>query len=345
MHRSPVADLKKRFAASYAWRERHWAELRVVGYLLAFAILFGGVALAAYNSGFASGFGTAALCGAAAIYFIRIFVRSILAVQRLIGTLHPESEELANPDEIPGWAKAVYALIGIALVLAIMALEQTYTHAAMELFVGWGIGLNLLSGFWPKRDRTTLFGTAFDVFDRWLDDKAARHRVVLGILGTTLGFAALFGGVALYAWQSGVTRIAAAVCSPACLATPGFQTMVAAGCGAAAILFVTLYTRLALAAQRVFIDPFKFVRPEPKPQAAAKWVTVIHVILGFILLFVMTGVGQMQIPHLKISSEQPEAIGLILGWWLGGRTVLRFFWAKWRRGETAPRFRRGGAGA
>ena len=110
--------------------------------------------------------------------------------------------------------------------------------------------------------------------------------------------------------------------------------MIAAACGAAAVLFVIVYTRLTLAAQRVFIDPLKFVRPGPKPEKAAKWVTVLHVILGFILLFVMTGVGQMQIfGTLKISGDAPEGAGLLLGWWVGGGIVLRFFWARWRREE------------
>ena len=149
-----------------------------------------------------------------------------------------------------------------------------------------------------------------------------------------LGFALLFGGVALYAWQSGVTRAAAALCGPACPATPGFDIMAAAACGVAAILFVTLYTRLTLAVQRVLFDPFKYVRPEPKPETAARWVVVVHVILGFVVLFVMTGVGQMQIPNmLKVSSEAPEGAGLLLGWWIGGRIVLGFFWARWRRSE------------
>lgn len=346
MLRPIFARLKKRFAASGSWL--HWPLLSVLGFLLAFAVLFGGVALAAYDAGFASGYVTAALCGAAALVFVRFFVRSMPAVQRLIDTLHPPGPHApARPDEIPTWAVVLYWLIGIAVIFTIIALEQTYTRAVMEFFIAWAAGSDVLDLFWPKRDlvsrlgpkrdQTTLFDLAFDVFDQWLDDRAARHRTMLSILGITLGFVALFGGVALYALQSGVTRVAGALCDPACLATAGFQTMVAAACGAAAILFVTLYTRLTLAAQRVFIDPFKFVRPEPKPEAADKWVTVLHVVLGFIFLFVMTGVGQMD--HLKtsitvvVNPERPEAMVLILGWWLGGRSVLRFFWAKWRRSE------------
>ena len=35
-----------------AWAERHWALLGAFGHALAFAVLFGGVALAALTSGF-----------------------------------------------------------------------------------------------------------------------------------------------------------------------------------------------------------------------------------------------------------------------------------------------------
>ena len=88
----------------------------------------------------------------------------------------------------------------------------------------------------------------------------------------------------------------------------------------------------------LLVDPWKYVRPEPKPESAAKWVVVVHVLFGFVLLFVMTGVGQMQIPHkVQIGGDGPEGAGLLLGWWGGGRIVLGFFWARWRRGETAMR--------
>ena len=103
--------------------------------------------------------------------------------------------------------------------------------------------------------------------------------------------------MALYAWQAGVTRVAGVACGPACAALPGSEAMIAAACGAAAVLFIMLYTRVTLAAQRVFIDPLKFVRPGPKPEKAARWVTVLHVILGFILLFVMTAWDKCKIPE------------------------------------------------
>ena len=72
----------------------------------------------------------------------------------------------------------------------------------------------------------------------------------------------------------------------------------------------------------------------------------------YILLLIMTGIGQMtdvgqvQVPHrIAITADAPEGAGLLLGWWLGGGVVLRFFWAKWRRDETmtrrAPRNRAG----
>lgn len=335
MPRPTIAGLRTRFDAFEAWCARHWS---VLGALLAFAILFGGVALAAHASGFASGTVTACLCGAAAIYFIRLYVRSVPAMQRAVDRLHPpQASQPARPDDIPRWAVVVYWLIAVALIFISM-IEETYTYAVVELFIAFNAGRNVLGLFWPRPDGTSQFDVAFDVFDRWLDDFAGRHRETLGILVTVFGFAALFAGVALYAWQSGVTRLAAALCGPACLTTPGFE-IIAVACGAAAILFVMFYTRLTLAVQRIFIDPFKFVRPEPKPEAAAKWVTVIHFILGFIVLFVVTAVGQMQTQHIemKISSESPEGAALLLAWWIGGRIVLRFFWARWRRSEPLPR--------
>jgi hypothetical protein len=319
-----------------AWANRHRPALSAAGYALAFAVVFGGVALAAYHAGFSKT--EAAVCGALALLFIRYFARSVPGAQRLIDRLQPpEQRAPAKPDGLPNWALAVYALIGLALI-TIIAFEETYTYAVTALWVGWIAGHHLLQGLLVKRDGTTAFGTAFIAFDERLDAWRDRHWAVLRVLGIALGFLLLFGGVALYAWQAGVTRVAGAVCGPACTVLPGFDMMVAAACGAAAVLFIVLYTRLTLAAQRVFIDPLKFVRPGPKPEQAAKWVTVLHVVLGFILLFVMTGVGQMQIPTtLTISGEEPEGAGMLLGWWIGGGIVLRFFWAQWRRGEIVTR--------
>ena len=317
------------------WAKRHWALLGAFGHALAFAALFGGVALAAYTSGFA-GTAMSALCGFLAILFVRRYVRLVPRVQRLIDRLQPDGP--ATTD-FPNWALAIYALIGIVLILIIVAHEDSYTYAPMALFVGWAFGHDVLRYLWARQTRPET-PKALDIIDDWLDALAERHKALLRIAGIVLGFVLLFGGVALYAWQAGVTRVAGVACGPACAAFPGFEAMIAAACGAAAVLFVMLTTRLMLAAQRVFIDPLKFVRPEPKPEKAARWVTVLHVIFGFILLFVMTGVGQMQIPALKISGDAPEGAGLLLGWWIGGGIVLRFFWARWRRSEIVT----GGAG-
>lgn len=320
-----------------AWANRHWPALNAAGHALAFAVMFGGVALAAYHSGLTRT--EAAVCGVLALLFIRYFARTVPRAQRLIDRLQPpERNEPIKPEALPNWALAVYALIGLALILTIIAFEATYTYAVTELWVGWLAGYHLLNAFLPKRDGTTAIGAAFIAFDERLDAWRDRHWAMLRVLGIALAFLLLLGGVALYAWQAGVTRVAGAACGPACSVLSGFDMMIAAACGAAAVLFVALYTRLTLAAQRVFIDPLKYVRPGPKPEQAAKWATVLHVILGFVLLFVMTGVGQMQISRtLTISGDAPEGAGLLLGWWIGGGCVLRFLWARWRRDETVAR--------
>ena len=310
------------------WTNRHWPLLSALGYALAFAVTFGGVALAAYTSGLA-GPVISLVCGAAIIWLLKLYVRGIRAMQRLIDRLHPpEPDQVASPDEVPGWAFHLYALLFVALMFC--AGVQTNIYA----LVAWAAGQEVLAYFFARQNDPAA-PSAFTTIDDALDRLAEPHWALLRAIGTALGFLALFAGVAVYAWQADVTRVAATACGPACSTAPGFEFMVAVACGATAILFVTLYTRLTLAAQRAFIDPFKFVRPEPKPEQAAKWVIVLHVVLGFVLLFVMTGIGQTQIPHvLKVSAEAPEGGGLLLGWWIGGGIVLRFFWARWRRSET-----------
>src|SRR3954452_13657125 len=107
-----------------AWTNRHWSILRVLGYVLAFAVIFGGTALAAYHSDSTITF--SAVCGALMIGFVRLYTRAIPPVQRLIERLHPELDDPAKPDGIPGWAVGGYLLIGLAF--AIGALEETYTN-------------------------------------------------------------------------------------------------------------------------------------------------------------------------------------------------------------------------
>jgi hypothetical protein len=310
----------------------NWFDSLVVGH---FAFLFGGVVLAAYTSGFA-GLIISALLGWLAVFFARCYVRAIPPTQRLIDRLRPPAHDAEKSDLLPAWALATYAVIGLALVAAIIAQGGAYDTAPL-VFVAWTSGCRVLDYLW-KRQTDPETPNALDAFNDRLDTLVAGHEAIFGILCALFGFVLLSGGVAVYAWQSGVTLITAEICGAACQSTPGFTIAAAAACGAAAILFVALYTRATLAAQRVFIDPWQYVRPEPKPESAAKWVVAVHVLLGFVLLFVMTGVGQMQIPHkLQVDGDGPESAGLLLGWWIGGRIVLGFFWARWRRGETVVR--------
>ena len=74
-----------------AWASQHWPVLTAAGYALVFAVVFGGVALAAYHSGFTAT--EAAVCAALAIFFIRVFARSIPSAQRLIDSLHPPAPD------------------------------------------------------------------------------------------------------------------------------------------------------------------------------------------------------------------------------------------------------------
>ena len=90
------------------WAGRRWPLLSALGYALAFAILFGGVALAAYTSDFA-GPVIALACGAVAVWLVKLYARLVRPVQRLIDRLHPpEPGEAATPGTVPGWAFAVY---------------------------------------------------------------------------------------------------------------------------------------------------------------------------------------------------------------------------------------------
>ena len=164
-----------------AWAKRHWALLGAFGHALAFAVLFGGVALAAYTSGFA-GTAMSALCGAMAVLFVRHYVRLVPRAQRLIDRLQPP-ESPATP-EFPNWALAIYALIGLALILLIIAHEDSYTYAAMELFVGWAAGHDVLKYLWARQTRPET-PKALDI----IDDLAPSSRGELEITDVNREFA------------------------------------------------------------------------------------------------------------------------------------------------------------
>ena len=102
-----------------AWATRHWPVLTAFGYVLSFAALFGGTALAAYHSDVADGMAVL-LCGAAAILFAKLYARIVARIQRLIDALRPpKPDEAAKLDGIPLWAVVIYAMIGLALAFAI----------------------------------------------------------------------------------------------------------------------------------------------------------------------------------------------------------------------------------
>jgi hypothetical protein len=326
MLRATMSDLKNRQAAFDAWVNGHWATLSPLGYALALAVTFGAAALAAYHSGF--GPIGAAVCGLLFVLFVRFCARSVPAVQRLIERLHPEPDDRTRPDEIPGWAKAMYLLAGFTIVVAFSALQETRTYAPVELFVAWGAGRNLLDLFWQKRDGTT----AFDTFDQTLDEWAAEYRGALRVLGTALCFALLPGGVALHAYESGFADAAAAACGAQCLAIPGIAYLAAIACGAAAILFVALYAWLTSSVQRVTADPWKFVRPEPPSTKVPFWVRALHVLIGIAIFIAVAAVGQQPLVRNSISFGDYGGLALLLGWWIGGRGVLAYVWAKLPRG-------------
>jgi hypothetical protein len=164
-----------------------------------------------------------------------------------------------------------------------------------------------------------------DRIDAW----GARHRTTVDALRTALAFAALAAGVALHAHESGlaVTLTGAALC------------------GAAAMLFTWLYVHLALAVQRVFFDPWTHVRPEPPSHAAARWAVWTYVGAGLVIFFVIAWLGSATPPvrtldgvasisvsggGARISIGGFGMLGLIGGWWIAGRVVLRFLWARAR---------------
>ena len=163
-------------------------------------------------------------------------------------------------------------------------------------------------------------------------------------LKTALGFAALAGGVALHAFYSGFAGTVAL--RQAGSGTMPTQIAVAIGCGVLAAVFAHLYVAIALAAQRALIDPWKYVRPEPPSRDIERWPLIIFAIIGIVLFFVMSFVGQEQAAGsstMMIEGERFNVeigtiglLALLAGWGGGGYVVLRHVWAKAReRAERA----------
>ncbi len=172
----------------------------------------------------------------------------------------------------------------------------------------------------------------FDTFDQKLDEWAAEYRGSLRALGTSLCFALLPGGVALHAYESGFAEVAAAACGAQCLGIPGIAYLAAAASGAGAILFIAAYAWLTSSVQRVTADPWKFVRPEPQSTKVPFWVRALHVADRHRDLQRDGGVRATALGGNSISFGEYGLLALLLGWWIGGRGVLRTVWAKLPRG-------------
>jgi hypothetical protein len=148
-----------------------------------------------------------------------------------------------------------------------------------------------------------------------------------------LCFALLSGGVAIHAIESGFADVAATACGAQCLAIPGIAYLAAVACGVGAILLVALYAWLTSSVQRVTVDPIKFVRPEPPSTKVPFWVRTLHVFIGIALFIAMAALGRLELFRAgTINLENYGALALIVGWWIGGRGVLRYVWSKLPRG-------------
>jgi hypothetical protein len=320
-----------------AWAGRHWPLLSALGYALAFAVLFGGVALAAYTAGFAGPVLSLAY-GALAVWLVRFYARGIRAMQRLIDRLHPLGPgETATPGTVPGWAFAIYMLISLALVFSIVRQEEGYTSATVGLLAAWALSFNVLNYFFARQNAPAA-PSAFATVDDALDRLAEPHWPLLRALGTGLGFAALAGGVALHAFHSGF----AGAVAPRDIGSNAMftQIAVAIGCGVLAVVFARLYVAITLTAQRVLIDPWRYVRPEPPSRDIERWPLVIFAVIGLVLFFAMSFIGHEQAAgsstmivegtRFKVEMGTIGLLALLVGWGGGGYVVLRHFWAKAR---------------
>jgi hypothetical protein len=298
--------------------ERNWPLLSALGYAFAFAVMAGGVALAAYNADFA-GPAMALALGGIAIWLMKHYARGIRATQRLIDRLHPPApDQVASPDGVPLWASLLYMLLFVALMLSIGAPTN------IDAVLGWAAGNEVLAYFFARQSDPTA-ASAFAVIDDALDRWAEPHRPLLRTLGTALGFAALAGGVALQAFHAGFAGAIAPTVTP--IAT-------AIACGALAIVFAYLFVAVTLAAQRALIDPWRYVRPEPPSRDIERWPLYLFALIGVVLFLAMSLIGGSALAagsaNLKLDIGTIDLFALLVGWIGGGRVVLPWFWAKAR---------------
>ena len=320
--------------------------LRAFGHAPSGPILFGGIAIAAYDDEFARGLAPV-LCGSAAMIFTRLYVNFIWSARL---SRRPE------PAHIPLWAVVIYAAVGLALLFLIMCKGGSYSFAAIEFLVGWAAGCNRLNYLWTRRAKPET-PEASDVIYNWLAERAAPHRLLLTRLGYAASFALLFGGVALHAYTYGFSLAGVAQCGSAC-AGPGFLAFSAVLCGVGAVLLVMVYATIAEATQFVLIDSWKHVRPGPPPPEMPVWVVALHILVGLVVFFAIGAFVEispaMETPgNTWMSVDLPGGKEVTLsgsamfrmtfGWRIGGAGVLKFFWLRRRAGgvnEIAPGVRR-----
>jgi hypothetical protein len=181
------------------------------------------------------------------------------------------------------------------------------------------------------QEARALLRSTFVAADEWLDAWAERHRAELRVLWRVSSFVLLFGGVAYHVHESG---FAAVRCGEPCASIAGSTVIVAAACGVAAIVFVWLFAAASATVQRALFDPWQFVRPGPKPAKVPRWAKVIHIVLGFVIFFAIAALGHEQFTESGlrlVRIAHYNALALILGWWIGGSTVLGVFWRQARR--------------
>jgi hypothetical protein len=160
---------------------------------------------------------------------------------------------------------------------------------------------------------------SISAIDAQLDAWVERHWPLLSVTGYTFGFALLFGSVALHAFQSRFALALQTRCGATCFAIPGFPAIAALLFGVAAVLFVWLFTRAALAI------------PGPTKPLPPLWAAVLHCLIGCVVFLAMLA---LVTPHtggrVHLSLHGRGALELFLGWWIGGLVVLKFFWRKYR---------------
>ena len=197
MLRRTFAAARRRFYAIDdrldAWAAPHWSVLRVLGYVFGFALLSGGVALHAFQTGFAHvatrqcgpactavpGFDmiAAIACGAGAILFIQLYARLAAAVQRVAFDQFKYVRPEPPPAEVSRWVVMLHVLIGLVVFFAIAGIGNVRTpvpmdglfeiatespkgfrvslggHATLELILGWWIGGRGVLGLFWSRYR------------------------------------------------------------------------------------------------------------------------------------------------------------------------------------------------